>query len=300
MRYSFCNLTGEDFLLRGTNKGVSAVDMSMSSGPVVPTSAYIEDRNHDGKKTLCFAPEGSRLEKNEFDFIGNLSNEKTGYKLEDLVPTDDNPLVVVATKGFKIPVNIKVYLKYFVVGDYVIVALLRGLIQVEDEDGNFIDLCRNYNGTPSGMIDLPVSELKTLNCLTDDESGVAYDKYVVSDCLLHYTYSKDGRLMSSARFFKENFSFLDTEVFEKNKEKKAEADAKRRADAEARRAHFSEATEALRTGGEGNTPLYKANKEKAEKSSTRKPREKKVVEKKNGRSNDAMSFLQAVARAQSN
>lgn len=217
MGYYFCNLMGKNELVRRSSKGISNVKISKKLNDAKKGEAYI----HEG--SLNFVEEGSKCKGVKFDFIGdlNVDDKRFPSTLEMLQNTDENPILLIATKKFKVYEDIPTYIKYLPVKDGVIIALLKGCISVASPDGNMIELTR---GIPSatlrrGYVFEP-EEINSMNILEDEESGICYSDYVVSDCIVDIKYSKDDRLLKNLRFNKKYFSILDNKVFEEGAAKK--------------------------------------------------------------------------------
>lgn len=217
--YYFCNFLGNK-MDRSNTKGITSVEVTDElSESVQEAEAYISGN------TLKFVKKGEKCDGEKFDFIGsfNTTSKVVPCTEEALRHTEDNPLIIVATKRFKVFNGTPSYIKYIPVEDGVIVALLKGCISVEDGDGEMIPLSRDYSGSPSGEGYIYTSkDMNGLNSLEDKESDVAYSDYVVSDCVISVDVSKDGRLLRGAKFSKDNFSVMYNEIFEEGKVRKHE------------------------------------------------------------------------------
>lgn len=233
--YYFCNFI--DRKMKGYKKELGFIEVSEKlNESVQPAFCCMVEK--DGFKGLNFLALGEKAVGEEIDFIGSFASEKVGSKVEELVSTNDNPIIVVATKKFNVFTGIPSYIKYFPVAGGVIVTLVKGYITVEDSNGAMIPLSRNCDALASHESNLYTAEdIKKLNILKDLESGLNYSDYVVSDCIINHSYSKDGNKIKSVKFNKENFVVLNKEVFMEAKVRKEEelrikAEEKKRRDEE--------------------------------------------------------------------
>lgn len=233
--YYFCNFIDRN--MKGYKKELGFIEVSEKlNESVQPAFCCMVEK--DGFKGLNFLALGEKAVGEEIDFIGSFANEKVGSKVEELVSTNDNPIIVVATKKFNVFTGIPSYIKYFPVEGGVIVTLVKGYITVEDSNGAMIPLSRNCDALASHESNLYTAEdIKKLNILKDLESGLNYSDYVVSDCIINHSYSKDGNKIKSVKFNKENFVVLNKEVFMEAKVIKEEklrikAEEKKRRDEE--------------------------------------------------------------------
>lgn len=233
--YYFCNFIDRN--MKGYKKELGFIEVSEKlNESVQPAFCCMVEK--DGFKGLNFLALGEKAVGEEIDFIGSFASEKVGSKVEELVSTNDNPIIVVATKKFNVFTGIPSYIKYFPVAEGVIVTLVKGYITVEDSNGAMIPLSRNCDALASHESNLYTAEdIKKLNILKDLESGLNYSDYVVSDCIINHSYSKDGNKIKSVKFNKENFVVLNKEVFMEAKVRKEEelrikAEEKKRRDEE--------------------------------------------------------------------
>lgn len=201
-------------------KGITTVEVTAKlSESVQEAEAYITENS------LKFVQAGESCKGTKFDFIGgfNTSDKKFSCTAEELHHTEDNPIILVATKSFKVFSGAPAYVKYIPVENGVIVALLKGYIAVEDNAGNRIPLARNFEGEvgAEGYV-YEASDMQNLNVFEDEESDIRYSDHVVSDCIINVELTKDNRIIRGARFSKENFNMMCSKVFEDGKAKKEE------------------------------------------------------------------------------
>jgi hypothetical protein len=233
--YYFCNFIDKE--MKGYKKELGFIEVSEKlNESVQPAFCCMVEK--EGVKGLNFLALGEKAVGEEIDFIGSFASEKVGSKVEELVSTNDNPIIVVATRKFNVFTGIPSYIKYFPVEGGVIVTLVKGYITVEDSNGTMIPLSRNCDALVNNESNLYTAEdIRKLNILKDIESGLNYSDYVVSDCIISHSYSKDGNKIKSVKFNKENFIILNKEVFIEAKARKEEelrikAEEKKRRDEE--------------------------------------------------------------------
>lgn len=233
--YYFCNFIDRN--MKGYKKELSFVEVSEKlNESVQPAFCCMVERN--GFKGLNFLALGEKAVGEEIDFIGSFASEKVGSKEGELVSTNDNPIIVVATRKFNVFTGIPSYIKYFPVEGGVIVTLVKGYITVEDSNGSMIPLSRNCDALSNSESNSYTAEdVRKLNMLKDIESGLNYSEYVVSDCIISHSHTKDGNKIKSIKFNKENFVILNKDVFMEAKARKEEelrikAEEKRRRDME--------------------------------------------------------------------
>lgn len=222
----FCNFLNKN---RVETYGLGEVEISSKvSEKVQPANFYRTD------KGFQVVEESINLEGELLDIIGDFSHEKLGCSKESLISTDENPIIMVATRGFKVYADIPTYLKYIPVRGGVLVALIKGVIGVVDDRGEIINLNRNQDvlGSDNGCLFME-DDIRNLNLLKDKESEVVFSDYVVNDVIISLTYSKDGSKMQTCKFTKENFIVLNESVFEegrirKSEREKAELERKRK------------------------------------------------------------------------
>lgn len=213
MMYYFCNFM--ETKIKGYKKALNFINISNVLDENVQQAKCFKI-SKEGVQGLEFIASSEESTGVEMDFLGSMSCEKVGATEEELASTNENPIIVVATKKFKIYENIPSYIKYFPVQGGVIVALIKGYISVESKDGEMIPLSRNCDvmSSDNGVV-LTADDIKKLNVLKDVSSGLSYSDLVVSDCIISYTVnSKDGSKYKSIKFSKENFVILNEEVFE--------------------------------------------------------------------------------------
>lgn len=233
--YYFCNFIDKE--MKGYKKELGFIEVSEKlNESVQPAFCCMVEK--EGVKGLNFLALGEKAVGEEIDFIGSFASEKVGSKVEELVSTNDNPIIVVATRKFNVFTGIPSYIKYFPVEGGVIVTLVKGYITVEDSNGTMIPLSRNCDALVNNESNLYTAEdIRKLNILKDIESGLNYSDYVVSDCIISHSHSKDGNKIKSVKFNKENFIILNKEVFMEAKARKEEelrirAEEKKRRDEE--------------------------------------------------------------------
>ena len=291
--YYFCNFLGRKN--KGYNKnGVGFINVSEElDSHVQPSECYLV--NEDGVSGLNFVTFNEKSQGSKLDFIGSLSSEKMGCTDKELVSTDENPIIIVGTRSFKVYSGIPTYIKYIPVRDGVVVALIKGYISVEGKDGEMIPLSRNCDAvsTSEGQV-YNADSIRKLNMLKEKESGLLYSEYVINDCIISLTTTKDGSKLSSTRFNKENFTVINKEVFVEAKAKR-EAELKAIEEEKKRRAE-----EVARFNAQYKQRMLEEEKSKAEKSkakSTRTRSSKEKVEVLSG-SSGAQSFLNCIAQLQ--
>lgn len=293
--YYFCNFMNKE--LKGYKRELGFVKVTDELDAIVqPAECYMIERN--GVKGLGFAAVSEKVSGTKVDFLGSLAIEKVGSTLEELVSSNDNPIIVVATKRFKVYKEIPSYVKYFPVQGGVIVALIKGYISVEDKNGVMIPLSRNCDAVSTNDgLEFNAEEVRKLNILKDKESGIGYSDFVVSDCVITYTVTKDGNKFKSLKFNKEYFVVLNKEVFETAKVRR-EAELKAVEEENKRRA---------KEIAEFNANYKKRMKEeeekkKAEKSASRAGRPRKTSTKAEtsvfSGSEGAQAFLECLAQLQ--
>ena len=268
----FCNfIDGE---IKGYNpKGVNNVIVSEAlNNHVQPSKCYVIDRN--GSKDIEFLPLGEKSEGVEIDFLGNLSHEMLKCSEVELLNTDENPVIVIATTEFKVCEGIPTYIKYFPVKGGVLVALLKGFILVKDKNGEMIPLTRNCDiVVPGNSFTYKADTVKGLNVLKDKESDLHYSDLVVSDCVISHTVSKDGSKLSSVKFNRDNFVVLNKGMFEEEKVKRL---AKLKALEEEKKRKKKE-MDRINREIKMRTLEEERKKEEAKKRATRKPNTQKAV-----------------------
>jgi len=289
--FYFCNFLKKN--TKGYNKeGVGFVNVSDDlDSHVQLANCYQVEEN--GVRGLNFVTIHEQSNGEKIDLIGNLSSEKMGCSEKELKSTDENPIIIVSTKKFKVFSGIPTYIKYVPVRDGVIVALIKGYITVEGKNGEMIPLSRNCNALESseGQV-YKAEDIKKLNILNEKESDLPYSEYVVSDCIISLSYAKDGSKLSSVKFNKDNFIILNEGVFAKAKEKRL-AEIKAREEERKRKAE-----ENARFNESYRLRMLEEEKKKSEKASsgrTRTTRKKEKVDILSG-SVGAQSFLDCVSK----
>lgn len=224
--YYFCNFMEKE-LNRYSKKGVGAVRVSNDLDSVVQLAECYEVEEN-GLKHLDFLTVNETSNGTKIDFLGKFSSDKLGCTEQELVSTDENPIIIVATKKFKIFSGIPTYIKYLPIKGGALVALIKGFISVESKDGQMLPLSRNCDATLTGTsFTYNADDIRKLNVIKEKESDILYSDYVVNDCIISHTVTKDGGSLKSVKFNKDNFVILNKEVFEEAKERKiAELKAK--------------------------------------------------------------------------
>jgi len=278
-KFYFCNFL-DKLIERETNSGVVGVTVSAKLNEEIRLANCYLINNGKGNKVLQFLSDSEKTGGEVFDFIGSINAEdrKVKSSYEALKHTDDNPIIVVATKGFKVLEGIPTYIKYMPVKGGVLVGLIKGYIEVESEDGSLIPLSRYVNAPESGKGKFfNASEIGSLNALVDKESDVPYNDYVVSDCIISLDVTKDGRDLASYKFSKTHFSFLDKKVFEEGKTVKEEKERIRQEELKRKREEHARMDAELRRK---ELEEMAAEEEKVKKAKEARARgEKKKVEK---------------------
>ena len=205
--YYFCNFLKQQ--MKGYTNKVSFVEVSdiLSSNTNKANCSLVE---RDGRMGLVFSALEEKVNGVIFDFIGNISHNKTNSTLKELKSTDENPIIVIGTKSFKVYNDSPAYIKYYPVEDGVLVALIEGVISVEDSEGNMVALSRYSEGpwVYEGIV-YGAEAVRKLSTRRDKESGIAYSNYVVSDCVIANMTAKDGSVCKSLKFTKENFNIIN-------------------------------------------------------------------------------------------
>lgn len=296
-KFYFCNFLGKS-VTRKVDKGVTKVEVSdILCDRVQEAKAYLVEEGED-TLTLKFVSADETSNGTLFDFIGKLNAEDKKVKSTemDLRHTDENPIIVVATKQFKIHKGIPTYIKYVPVNGGVLVALIKGFISVMGEDGDMLQLSRNYysEADQRGCI-YGEKEVYTLNSITDKESDIPFSNYVVNDAIIHLDVTKDNREIANYKFSREHFGIMFPKVFEEGRVQKAEAKAKAEEEARLRKERERE-WEAREAERERLAMLEEEAKAKAKaaakRKSSQKPKKepKEVTEAYTGAAG-AMSFL---------
>lgn len=220
MKFYFCNFLGTE-INRQSKVGKQVLFSDCFQGRVQEAKMLFKDNN------IHFVEPGDNSE-GEIDVFENLSCELVGSSYEELKSTEENPIIMVATKSFKVVSGVPAYIKYIPVFGGTLVALIKGYIEVEGPDGSRVPLSRNVT---MGYVDTSSSNSKVfgwadvydMNILKDTDSDVSFNNYVVSDCLISLTKSKDGNFCQKVKYNKDCFTIFDNSVFEEGKRKKEEA-----------------------------------------------------------------------------
>lgn len=271
MKYYFCSMMGTD-LKRDTGYLSSVlVDDSFKGAVGLAEMVLNEEDNR-----LEIVPEGKAGDKKIVDVFENLASKMVDFTDEELVHTDENPLVVVATRSFKVPEGVKTYIKYIPVRGGVVVALLSGVLYIEDENGSYTTLVRNVKGDvyETNLILFKATEIDKLNILKDIKTGVLYNNNVISDCIINITRDKSGMLSKSVRFNKNCFTVLNQGAFDEGAKKMELAKEKKEQDRLKRIEAAEKFAEAQRL------KKQREESEKAAKKSKSKGTKKKVVKAK--------------------
>lgn len=288
--YYFCNFMEKE-LNRYGKKGAEKVRISDDLDSVVQL-AECHEVEENGLKHLHFSTVSEMTNGTRVDFLGKFSSDKLGCTDKELMSTDENPIILVATKKFKIFSGIPTYIKYLPVRGGVLVALVKGFISVESKDGQMLPLSRNCDATLTGTsFTYNAEDIRKLNIIKEKESDVLYSDYVVNDCIISHTVAKDGSKLKSVKFNKDNFVILDNKVFEEAKERKI-AELKAKEEEKKRRAE-----EIAKFNAEYKLRMLEEEKKKAEakKTSTRKnssPKKEKVIAGSEG----AQFFLDCLSK----
>lgn len=183
--------------------------------------------NNDNAETKAFLVgrdivfQGSPVEGGtELDLVGTCRAGSYKWGTEELLnPTEDNPIVYVAAKSFRVFEGIPTYIKYITLTEGVLVALVKGCIEVEVGGTPYrlernVDFdCSELSAKNSILIDNPT--LNSLNLLKDVQSDILYSDYVVNDCIISVSMGRDGCLSRSICFNRDNFVALDKSIFSK-------------------------------------------------------------------------------------
>lgn len=168
----------------------------------------------------------------EIDLLGNLSTPYDWGSEELLKETDENPIMFVAASSVRFLEGIPSYIKYITVSEGVLVALVKGCIDIEI-NGKFFRLDRNMDTdcrliSDENSVVFDSSKLNSLNTLVDTDSNIPYSNYVVNDCVVSIKKEKDGCMSNKVQFTKENFVVLEPSVFDKGVLKAANKDIVRK------------------------------------------------------------------------
>ena len=236
--YYFCNFMEKELSRYGRKGGKVLISDTLDSVVQLAECYEIED---SGVKHINFITTNEKSRGNRLDFLGKFSCDRVGSTEKELMSTDENPIILVATKKFKLYSGIPSYVKYLPVKGGVLIALIKGFISVESKDGQMLPLSRNCDATLSGTsYTYTAEDVRKLNIIKDKESDILYSDFVVNDCIISHTVAKDGSSLKSVKFNKDNFVILNKEVFEEAKERKLaelkaiEEEKKRRAEEVAR------------------------------------------------------------------
>lgn len=273
MDYLLCNFMG-NHLDRKVRDGVKSVEIdSRLTEDIQLADMYSVKSNKSN--IIKFVPKGSQCDGTKLDFMGNFSAERMNCSEEELKHTEENPIILVVTKGFKIFQGIPTYIKYMPVRGGVLVALIKGFISVYDNNGDLIPLSRNCDECADDLGHIyKDEEIDKMNSIIDKESSLRFSDYVVSDCIISLEKNKDGGLVRHLKFTKENFVVLNEDVFERGRAKTKQLELRRE---ENREKHMREAA------------FFSENKTVKDNSKSNKKPKKKEKEVKN--SNGAKEFL---------
>lgn len=284
-QYYLCNFMDNE-LVRNVAKGIKKVSVQGFTEPVQLAEVTVNG------ECLEFHPSGVIAKDKVFDLLGNFSSKLAGCTDSDLKHTDENPIIVIATKSFKIFHGIQTYIKYLPLEEGVLIALIKGYIEVEGTDGSLVPLSRNCSDVVSSGKVYDAKTVKDLNPIVDLESRVKYSDYVVSDCLVKLDKTRDGSVTQTIKFNKDNFVFLNKEVFAEGKEERARELAKKEEERRRRIENAERFAEAQRLKA-----LQKAEEEASKKAKSRKSKTsskgKSSVETMSG-SEGAKMFLDIV------
>lgn len=225
MNYMLCNFLGNN-LHKPRKSGFSEVLVDIDN-------TISEAELYKSGDVLRFVEKGVACDGELVDLLGNFSCDKAGSTEEELKHTDENPIIVIATKGIRVYDNIPTYIKYMTVNEGVFVILLKGIISVVSDNGEEIPLSRNCDAVAKGEGHLySYEDINKWNSLVDKESGLCFSDYVVSDCIINRSRGKDNSVSVSIKFTKDNFVVLNKEAFIKGALRKKEEAKRKKEEAE--------------------------------------------------------------------
>lgn len=213
--YYFCNFM-EKSLKGNDERGMRRINISDALDSVVQPAKCYKVGNE-----LNFVTEGEQSKGVSVDFLGKFSASAVGSTDLQLESTDENPIIIIATKKFEVYTGIPSYIKYFPIDGGVLVVLIKGYISVETKEGDMLPLTRNCDVVSSCKgHTYSAEDMKKLNIIEDKESGVRYSDFVVSDCVITHTVLKGENELKSVKYNRENFVILNEEVFIEARERK--------------------------------------------------------------------------------
>ena len=255
-------------------------------------------RVHDGKilVTSDLVGEDVFALRGERDFTPTPFKGVSNLTIRELADTEENPLIVVCTKGIRFYSDIPTYLNVlFVNDDFMIAMLIYGACEFEFEDGSFVPLQRcdetdlNKKGIHSTF------SCKSLKERIYNRTKGGWDKSYEMICPLLVRAKTNGDI--STRCMPEN-AYVFNESAIKNKEeeevRKAEeariAEENKKKEAEDRRRRAAEEAQRRR-----DAEFRKRQEELAQKAAKKRERQQKSGKKSttsvNGRSAGAEAFL---------
>lgn len=230
MKYYFC-----DFLEKGEYEGIygrftiDVTSMLQNSESTKLTKLVKTDTNK-----YILACEEEDIAGEFTDIIGGFSCKKIGSTIKNLSHTDENPIILIATKGFRVYENEDTYLKYLPVKGGVLVALIQGTIAVVNEDGSELSLSRNSGNLSNRKgVYYSAEDIAKFNTLKDDETGVSFSDICVNDVIMSVTLHRDGTSLKHLKYSTENFVIL-SDYIDYIKEKQRIIEEKRKQLAEER------------------------------------------------------------------
>lgn len=217
MNYMLYNFLKGNHFRRNAQRGIKQVIIDEDfKDDVVEAVAQIKATEGSLNKTLCLSVDGD----NDIDLIGNIACEKIGIPYEGLEHTEENPLIMVATRKVQFYEGIPTYIKYITLKEGVLITLISGLLNVQTDEGEFVQLRRCCSDSDDvDVYEHTAKDFEGVNLLKDTETGIPYVNNVVNDCIVTIKMSKDFRVDKRYSFNRDCFVTLDQEIFVEGKEK---------------------------------------------------------------------------------
>lgn len=288
-----CNLLGNGEMAYSllAKRGIAEVVFSVDGWEEV---SFYKKGNVNGTYTL-HVTDKVVTGADKVDVLGTLDYKGMPYPEGSFVDTPENPIIWVLAKSINIIENTPCYIKSINIGDnHVLVALIDGVCEFENIDGEFIRLercAKNITSVSSSKKNLKGSDLISANSLTDEKSDYRLAKDSVSALIFNLKNTPKSGVVFKCKSLRSGTVILVNEnidIAREQKRRKDELEAQKLAEKEEQRRIRAEEAQRAREEAE--------RRAQEEQFSFGADEVAVTDESSSGISAGAMSFMQAVSK----
>jgi hypothetical protein len=127
--------------------------------------------------------------EDSIDMSENLRKGVFRLTLKQYKPTDENPLVTIITKKVRFTNECGAYVRFFTVGEFIVITLISGVFFFEDNDGNMLKLKRAVSTKQlkeypeEAFVDYTAEDFRKKGSYIEKETNLPFDSFAIIDAI---------------------------------------------------------------------------------------------------------------------